>query len=149
MISSPNGIEKLPGDGARHGRSGAHGGSDGVNAVRGGGAGAEADSRERMGGTNAGRVRHGESQREKRGGGAYGEDGRVHGVGETERREESGGNDAEKEDSRDFGDAVVRTPASRQQVPRRPKSGLARDDSLMQEKRGRCKKRLRFPSSSG
>ena len=53
MISSPNGIEKLPGDDSRHGRSGAHGGSDGVNAVRGGGAGAEADSRERMGGGHA------------------------------------------------------------------------------------------------
>src|ERR1700691_4709281 len=110
MISSPNGIEKLPGDGARHGRSGAHGGSDGVNALRGGGAGTEGDSRERMGGTNAGRVRHGESQREKRGGGAYGEDWRVHGVGETVRREESGGDDAEKKDSRDFGDAIVKLP---------------------------------------
>ncbi len=29
-------MEKLPGDGARHGGSGAHGGSDGVNALRGG-----------------------------------------------------------------------------------------------------------------
>jgi hypothetical protein len=36
MISSPNGIEKLPGDGARLGRSGAYGGSDGVSAVRAG-----------------------------------------------------------------------------------------------------------------
>src|ERR1700683_4260205 len=108
MISSRNGIEKLPGDGSGHGRSGAHGGSDGVNALRGGGAGAEADSRERMGGGHAGRAGHGESQREKRGGGAYGEDRRVHGVGETERREESGGNDAEKKDSRDFGAAAVK-----------------------------------------
>jgi hypothetical protein len=110
MISSPNGIEKLPGDGSRHGGSGAHGGSDGVNAIRGGGAGAEADSRERMGGGHAGRAEHGESQREERGGGAYGEDRRVHGVGETGRREESGGDDAEKKDSRDFGDAVVKLP---------------------------------------
>jgi hypothetical protein len=36
MISSRHGTEKLPADGSGHGRSGAHGGSDGVNAVRAG-----------------------------------------------------------------------------------------------------------------
>src|SRR5271170_483043 len=101
------GTENLPRNDSGYGRSGAHGGSDGVNALRSGGAGAEADSRKRMGGRNCGGAEHGESLREERAGGAHGAVGRVYKVGGTERQESRGG-DSEREDSRDFGNGAVR-----------------------------------------
>src|ERR1700735_2929637 len=57
-----------------------------------------------MGGADARTARHGDGVREKRAGGAHGEDWGVHKVDGTKRKQ-SGGDDADKKGSRDFGDA--------------------------------------------